>query len=166
MDFAPAWRRKTAVNLSPEGVQRVAGDLRSVTSPSTGKPQSHTLPKSEILRGYRIFGRIMSRGTYVQSDAIRCYYDVQREIPPYQCMVGFAVKKPGSAVRRNRLRRLLRESYRQRKTELAELSSEHRFQLRCVFMIDAQKAPQPTFSSVDAAISRILEDLLTELKKA
>lgn len=80
-------------------------------------------------------------------------------------MVGFAVKKPGSAVRRNRLRRLLRESYRQRKAELAAWSSVQRLQIRCVFLVDAQRISQPTFSSVDAAMARIIEDLLIKLKE-
>jgi len=80
-------------------------------------------------------------------------------------MVGFAVKKPGSAVRRNRLRRLLRESYRQRKNALTAWSNEQQLQIRCVFIIDAQKAPDTTFASVDAAMAHILEALLIKLKE-
>ncbi|MCB2203613.1 ribonuclease P protein component [bacterium] len=128
-----------------------------MTNRSIDNSSRNRFSKSEILRGYRAFGRVLSRGRFVQSGNVRCYYDIQREIPPYGCTVGFAVRKARSAVQRNRVRRYLRESYRQRKHGLLAQCEEKQIALRCVFLFNslAQRGPLQ-FSQIDLAMENLL----------
>lgn len=80
-------------------------------------------------------------------------------------MVGFAVRKPPSSVERNRLRRLLRESYRQRKHALLSLCQERSIALRCVFLIDAKSHQHTTFHAIDAAVEELVAALHERLMK-
>lgn len=71
--------------------------------------------------------------------------------------MGFAVRKARSSVQRNRVRRLLRESFRQRQTVLRAICAERRIALRCVFLLNAQKAAAHLrFAEVDEAVRTIL----------
>ena len=161
-----AWPRKTAGRFSRVAAPRAAGNSRSVTSPSTDNPVRNRVSKNEILRGYRAFGHVLSRGTYVKHRGIRLYCDIKREIPPYQCTVGFAVRKAENAVHRNRIRRLLRESYRQRKHGLIQQCLEQRMQLRCVFLFDARNLDSTlSFQRVDASVASLLEAAIDRLRQ-
>ncbi|MDT8322726.1 MAG: ribonuclease P protein component [Bacteroidota bacterium] len=148
-------------------MQRAAGNSLSVTNRSIDNTPRHRLSKSEILRGYRAFGRVLSRGRYVQSGNVRCYFDIKREIPPYQCTVGFAVRKARSSVQRNRVRRLLRESFRQRQSDLRFLCQQQKITLRCVFLLNAQKTGRHlAFAEVDEAMRNILNGVEEKLQAA
>lgn len=163
----PAWPRRTAGRCSHGVVQKGAGSSPSVTSPSTDKPVRNRLSKKEILRGYRPFGHVFSRGTYVQHKSIRLYYDIKREIPPYRCMVGFAVRKPKNAVQRNFLRRLLRESFRQRKHALVDYCQENHILLSCVVLIDPKRIAEPVnFDFIDASVAALLDSALKRLRQS
>lgn len=165
MDSVPVWPQRTDEKSLPAGVQRAAGSSPPVTSPSTGNPRSNRIAKSEILRGYRSFGQVFSRGTHVKYRGIRLFYDIQREIPPYLCTVGFAVRKPRSSVLRNRLRRLLRESYRQRKHGLLEQCRELKIALRCVILIDASSHKESSFHELDDAVTSLLAALVERTRQ-
>lgn len=109
---------------------------------------------------------MLSRRAYVRHEKIRFYYDIKREIPPYQCMVGFAVRKAGNAVQRNRLRRLLRESFRRRAHELREYCLVYQLQIHIVLLIDAQNLPAPvSFEHVDNSMIKLLESVLHRLRE-
>ncbi len=162
----PAWPRKTAGKCSHAAVRKGAGNSPSVTSPSTDKPVTNRLSKKEILRGYRAFGHVLSRGIYVQHRSIRFYYDIKREIPPYHGMVGFAVRKARNAVQRNCVRRLMRESFRQRKHELWEFCRAQKCQIHCVLLIDPKRIQEPvTFELVDASVAALLDAALKRLRQ-
>lgn len=164
MDSVRAWPRKTAVRFSHAAVHADAGNLLSVTSRSTDKPRNSGLSKSHILRGYRAFGRVLSRGRFVQSGYIRCYYAVQREIPPYTCTVGFAVRKAPSAVFRNRARRLMRETYRQRHHSVESQCERQECSLRLVFLLDSRSAPgRLDHAEADASMEILIEQLQNKL---
>jgi ribonuclease P protein component len=161
-----AWPRRMAGRFSRAAAPRAAGNSLSVTSPSTDKPVRNRISKNEILRGFRAFGHVLSRGTYVKHRGIRLYCDIKREIPPYRCTVGFAVRKAESAVQRNRLRRLLRESYRQRKHGLLQRCIEQRLQLRCVFLVDARNLDTTlSFQTVDASVAFLLDAATDRLRQ-
>lgn len=160
------WQQRVAAACSHAAGRKGAGDSLSVTSRNTDKPVHNRLSKSEILRGYRAFGRVLSRRAYVKYERIRFYYDIKREIPPYQCMVGFAVRKAENAVQRNRLRRLLRESFRCRAHELREYCLVHQLQMHIVLLIDAQDLPGPvSFDHVDNSMIQLLESVLHRLRE-
>jgi ribonuclease P protein component len=85
-----------------------------------------TLPKSMILRGHDAFGSVLRQGSLIHGHWIRCYVrigtaeplDGKAVTPPIQ--FGFAVPKKiaSSAVLRNRIKRLMRETVRLEKETL------------------------------------------------
>lgn len=82
-------------------------------------------------------------------------------------MVGFAVRKPKNAVQRNRLRRLLRESFRQRKHTLVDHCQEHHIVLSCVVLIDPKRiAETVNFDFIDASVAALLDSALKRLRQS
>lgn len=81
----------------------------------------HTLKKSEIIRGKRIFDEIFERGVRVRSAVIQALVLASPPAdgsPPGVRMAAVVPKAAGNATVRNRLKRLIRESYRQEKAIL------------------------------------------------
>lgn len=81
----------------------------------------HTLKKSEIIRGKRIFDEIFDRGVRVRSPIIQALVlasPAAEGSPPGIRMAAVIPKAAGKATVRNRLKRLIRESYRHEKSIL------------------------------------------------
>lgn len=80
--------------------------------PASEKPD-FTLPRSKILRGRRNFQRLFEKSTVLNTTAIQFRYRYYDD-PGEGCYVGFIVPKKvaRSAVKRNRMKRLMREVYR------------------------------------------------------
>ncbi len=81
-------------------------------------------------------------------------------------MVGFAVRKAKNSVQRNCVRRLMRESFRQRKQQLWEFCRQEHIQIRCVLLIDPKRIKEPiTFELVDASVAALLDAALKRLRQ-
>jgi len=83
-----------------------------------------TLRKSEILHGYGLFNEIFSKGEVVAGRLMRAFIKKVNEAEDRDIYlkVGFTVsKKIRLAVHRNRIKRLMRESYRLNKHLLIQL---------------------------------------------
>jgi ribonuclease P protein component len=97
-----------------------------------------TLRKAEILRGHSAFFDILKKGKRVRGTLFQCFY-TKRETADDQpvVQVGFVVPKKvvPLAATRNRLKRLLRESYRKNKASLYEASRDKRLSFAIVVMI-------------------------------
>jgi hypothetical protein len=75
-------------------------------------------------------------------------------------MVGFAVKKAGNSVRRNRGRRFMKESWRVRRTQLLDHCLTRELRVRCVLLLDMTKLSTPLhFNDVDEQIHFIISEL-------
>jgi ribonuclease P protein component len=149
------------------GARRGVGNSPSVTSQDIDRPLHCRISKSEILRGHDAFGNVISASNRLQVRFLRCFYRIEKQIPPYTCMVGFAVKKAGSSVLRNRARRMLRESWRIRKHRFVALCLQKEVQLRCVFIIDLTRAIEDfDFNLVDSLIDKILPQLETFVERS
>lgn len=81
----------------------------------------HTLKKSEIIRGKKIFDEVFERGVRVRSQIIQALVlasPAAEGTPPGIRMAAVIPKAAGKATVRNRLKRLIRESYRHEKSIL------------------------------------------------
>jgi ribonuclease P protein component len=125
-----------------------------------------TLPKSEILRGYKSFTRVITTGKSSSTPPIRCYY-IRSESDSTAIVAGFTVsRKIRKAVDRNKAKRLMRESYRMGKGLLAQELAEKKSQLEIVFMYvgsaeDLKK--KKSFGAVNTSIWTIMSLISKEL---
>jgi ribonuclease P protein component len=75
-------------------------------------PPRLSLKKSEILRGYRVFSRVIAEGQTFQRGTIRCFV-VRDDRQKTALRVGFSVSRSvRNAADRNRARRWMKEAYR------------------------------------------------------
>ncbi|MEX2601810.1 MAG: ribonuclease P protein component [Balneolaceae bacterium] len=113
-----------------------------------------SLPKSGILRGKRNFERLFERATVLKSPSLHFRYRVYKE-PQEGCRIGFiASKRLGNAVTRNRVKRLLRESYRTHQAHLAGLFATRQFGFHGVLIA---KSPDLTLQRVNEELIPLLE---------
>ncbi len=75
-------------------------------------PRRFTLPKSRILRGRTNFKSLFSNSTSLSSASIFLRYRIAESNSPELKIAFISPKKIGSAVKRNRIKRLMRESFR------------------------------------------------------
>ena len=85
----------------------------------------YTLPKSNILRGYQSFSRIIGNGTSVQETLLTGYVSAHPDSKP-DATIGFTVskKKAPLAVHRNRIKRLMREAVRKHFFEILQTAKQ------------------------------------------
>lgn len=79
--------------------------------------QSYSLSKSEIIRGHNSFNDIFKSASKLSSGRIKLFYNqskIKLNSPHGTIKVGFVVsaKRVNSSVKRNKIRRLLKEAYR------------------------------------------------------
>ena len=82
-------------------------------------PQAHTLPKEERLCGKTTVSALLSDGKWGATEHLRFCWAGGRETPANRLMVSVPKKCFKRAVRRNLLKRRLREAYRLQKEQLA-----------------------------------------------
>ena len=69
------------------------------------------MKKKETLRGRGTFSRLFASGQRLDGELVRCFFVVDRK-EPATLLAGFSVSsRTYNAVRRNRLRRLMREAF-------------------------------------------------------
>jgi len=123
---------------------------------------SFALPKSEILRGRNNFDRLFSSSKKILSPSVSCRYRVYSQ-PAGHCLIAFiAKKKLGTAVKRNRMKRLMREAYRKNKYLVSGLFTSGHFGLHFVLMA---RSLTPEYARVERDVITILEELRTRLLK-
>jgi ribonuclease P protein component len=95
------------------------------------------LEKSEILRGRGAFREVLTKGRRLQGTHIFCYLlrvnSERKKAVPVQA--GFAVSRSvKSAVKRNRVRRVMREAYRLNKGKVMKFALEQERCFKIVFL--------------------------------
>jgi ribonuclease P protein component len=86
------------------------------------------------LRGFESFNRVFTGGRRVAGPLIQCVYLLESSRPP-SLRAGYAVShKSYPAVRRNRLRRLMREAFRLESNPLREAVLHHRMSADLIFL--------------------------------
>ena len=125
-------------------------------------PLRLSLKKSEILRGYGVFSRVITEGQSLQRGAVRCFVvrDPRRE---GSLRVGFSVSRSvRNAADRNRARRWMKESYRKNRALLTAEPLPTTEAIMVVFLCTAppQSVHNATARSpIERSIVALLKDL-------
>ena len=99
--------------------------------------------KSETLRGQGAFDALFASGLRTNALLFRCLYKFECA-PPGTVRVGFLVpRNSGSAVRRNRLRRLMREAFRREQDGFLEALHEAGRSVALAFVFRGSSAEGP-----------------------
>jgi len=100
------------------------------------KPDS-SLPREKILRGKRNFERLFEKSTVLNNQSIQFRYRHYQD-PSEGCLIGFVApkKRIKRAVKRNRVKRLLREAYRTNQEYFQDLFSRNNFGFHGLFMVN------------------------------
>lgn len=115
-----------------------------------------SLPRSKILRGKKNFQRLFDKATVISSGTVQFryrFYDNADE----NCLIGFiAPKRLDNAVKRNKVKRRLREIYRTNQGIFEELFSSSEFGFHGVFI-----AKNP-----DSSYHDLRSDMISVMQKA
>ena len=116
---------------------------------------TYTFRKAEKLCSQKLMGELFLTGSSFLSYPLRITWKIFAN-PPFEspAQVGFSVPKRifKHAVDRNRLKRLMRESYRIQKSDLYEKLQSANMQM-CLMLIYIGKEELP-FTKIDQAISK------------
>jgi ribonuclease P protein component len=124
-----------------------------------------TLKKSEIIRGKRIFDLIFERGVRVRSAIVQALVLASPEAegsPGGVRMAAVVPKAAGKATVRNRLKRLIRESYRHEKSILLSSGRPTDGTLNIVFLWSPRTrvtARDVTLATVQGEITGLLQKI-------
>ena len=121
-----------------------------------------TLRKSEVLRGKNAISSLFQNGKRINEATVRGYVQIRRGRTPGEppCRVGFAVAGTvRRAVDRNRMKRLMRESYRRNKEALLPALAASGSSCAIMFLYSrniSHKRELPTYQQVESDIRKIL----------
>ncbi len=129
------------------------------------RPLRFTLSKSEILRGYKSFTRVITSGNSISAPPLRCHF-TRAGSTRSRIMVGFSVSRNFKrAIDRNKAKRLMREAYRLSKHHLVRWSERRNESLEIIFMYTGSRVAYPVVESFDAvkgAMQRLIGTISTE----
>ncbi len=122
---------------------------------------SFALGKHEKLKSRKLIEKLFSEGKSVKKFPLRLIFLEIDHDSEAQLQVSFSVPKRNfkKAVDRNRIKRLLRESYRLKKKDLGM-----DFDKSCIFMITFIGKKEPTFDEIEQKTEKILKMFANELK--
>lgn len=93
---------------------------KELSKASASDEGNFTLPKSTILRGKRNLQNLFTDSTVLSKGSLNLRFAIS-DAQPTSYKVGFiSPKRTGNAVRRNRMKRLMRESFRLQKAQFSE----------------------------------------------
>ncbi len=126
---------------------------------------SQTLPRSEILRGRKNIGLVFRDGRAVSGSSFRCLTlsDPRLNLPAGSTIL-FGIAVPSRQVRRavdrNRIKRLVRESYRRHKEILhSKFVAGHHQPVALMFVYTPGAGPLPVYAEVERDVMRILSSI-------
>lgn len=122
-----------------------------------------TLSAAERLRGRRHIELLFQTGRAVYADALRALFVAADPAAPVAVQVLFTVsaRKCRTAVRRNRIRRLMREAYRRNKLLLLQPLNDRNKKLLVAFQFLA--AEPPTYAVMEQNMQAVLKKIKDRL---
>lgn len=124
-----------------------------------------TLPRAIILRGRNAFSGVFDRGQGVRRGEIVAKYTALAG-EHGSVSVGFVVRRAaGSAVRRNRLRRMLREAYRLQRLDFERaLPPNFEVRLLLLWVGSPESAKSPDFGAIRSDLGAALHKMIRKLE--
>lgn len=124
---------------------------------SSSSKKDFSLPRAKILRGRKNFQNLFEsdaltiRNTYINV-RFRIYSDAEPD-----CLMGFIVKKKlGNAVKRNRVKRLMREAYRLNQHAISDLVLSQNICFHGAFLANTIDL---TFEQAEQNIKKLLSEV-------
>lgn len=119
----------------------------------------YTFPKKEHLCGDKNIENLHQNGKSFLVYPLRVVYlTVENEEVPVRVVVSVSKKKFKRAVKRNRIKRLMRESYRLNKTEFVSYAKENQLKVHVAFQYIANELV--TFDTVNEKMQIVLKRLI------
>jgi ribonuclease P protein component len=125
---------------------------------------SLSFPAHEKLKSRQVIAELFQKGKRMHEGAIRAIYLIQDSSalqPEIRVAFGVAKRNFPRAVDRNRIKRLMRESYRHHKATLLQSAGNNPGQCAVMFMYTGNKAT--TFNSMSEKFGVLLKRLQQEL---
>lgn len=135
---------------------------KDLNSPHIHKTD-HSLPRSKILRGRKNFQRLFEKSTVLNSRSFQFRFRIYSD-PDEGCYIGFVApkKKISKAVKRNRVKRLLKEAYRTRQSHLEDLFRTESFGFHGLFLANG---PDLAHADIASEMDKILTEVRNRLLK-
>ncbi|MBK5722721.1 ribonuclease P protein component [Dysgonomonas sp. Marseille-P4677] len=134
---------------------------------NTDSIQKNTFSKEEKLCSTKSIDTLFSQGESFIAYPLRVVYRIEAE--PDECkqfaslLISVSKKKFKRAVKRNRVKRLVREAYRLNKLPIKELLSEKNIRMDIAFLY--LKDELPTYADIEKSILKTISILSDRLKK-
>ena len=156
------WLQRTEGKSLPRGAQKEDGNLPSVLRSNISHVLSDTCSfrPRERLRGRNSFRDVFKHGRTFSLGSITLHYLTETEtiFPSELIQVGFTVTKPTNKVKKNYLRRVLRELARNEKPRIRSFILQEQSPLKLIFNVDSRKIHRSTsFKSMQDDFLRILD---------
>ncbi len=126
------------------------------------KPNS--FPKAEHLCGEKRIARLYTQGEAFMAFPFRVVFRIEqkKDLMPASVMVSVPKKRFKRAVKRNRIKRLLREAYRLNKHALIDLLDEKQLQIHVAFNYVSDE--ELDFVTVEKKMKIALQKLMDKIK--
>ena len=120
-----------------------------------------TLGKEERLKSKKLIERLYQEGSVVKSFPLRMVYLQTEHTSKFPCQVAVSVSKRNFklAVDRNRIKRLLRETYRKQKNRVySTVDAPY------IYMITFIDKKQRDYQEIEQSMAKLLESFLVKIK--
>ena len=121
-----------------------------------------TLGKEERLKSKKLIEKIYEQGKSIKVFPLRMVYLQTAHTSEFPAQVGVSVPKRNfkHAVDRNRIKRLLRETYRKQKYIIYD-----ELEVPYVFMISYLGKEERTYTDIESKMNKLLTSFVQEIKK-
>ena len=121
-----------------------------------------TLRREERLKSKKLIAKLYEDGKSFKVFPLRIIYLQTEHISNYPVQIGFSVPKRNfkRAVDRNKIKRLLRESYRKEKYTIYSQSNK-----KFIFMISYLAKEDKGYAEIEIKMKKLLTNFITEINK-
>lgn len=130
---------------------------KGLNNSSNTSSKDFSLPRAKILRGRKNFQRLFeSDAKTIRNSYINIRFRIYPEAEP-EYLMGFIVKKKlGNAVKRNRVKRLMKEAYRLNQHSISETVLSNNLCLHGAFLANTIEM---TFEQAEQNIKKLLSEV-------